>query len=215
MTTVCNNIRGARKTEVDPGAGPDDISRITELIDQAAGGNFKAFGEIYNMYLDRIYRYVFYQVNDSMTAEDITEEVFLKAWKAIGTCKGKEKTFLSWLYRIAHNQLINTLRDNNRITSLEKDISREFADSKQEIDTSTDCHELLETISYLPENQKQIIILKFIEGLDNREISKIIGKKEGAIRISQMRALATIREKFLRGAENHGRQIGEIPGLLP
>jgi len=196
MTTVGIKCREAKKSEAAPATESRQISQIAELIDQAAGGNIRAFGEIYKTYLDRIYRYVFYQVNDKMTAEDITEEVFLKAWKAIGTCKGKEKTFSSWLYRIAHNQLMNTLRDNNRITSLENQTPGKFADSKQEIDITIDYHELLKTISDLPENQKQIIILKFIEGLDNREISKIIGKREGAIRISQMRALATIRENL-------------------
>ena len=196
MTTVCNKVREVKRPEAIPATESRQIPDIAELIKQAAAGSFEAFGEIYKTYLDRIYRYIFYQINDKMTAEDITEEVFIKAWKAIGTCKGKEKTFSSWLYRIAHNQLMNTLRDNNRVTSLENHTSGEFADSKQAIDT-IEHHELLETISHLPENQKQIIILKFIEGLDNREISKIIGKREGAIRITQMRALATIREKLL------------------
>lgn len=197
MATVCNKYREEINTEASPVKEKHQYFQISELIDQAAGGNFEAFSEIYKIYLDRIYRYVFFQINDKMTAEDITEEVFLKAWKAIRKCKGKAKTFSSWLYRIAHNQLINTLRDNNRITSLESKLSIEFADSKQSIDTSISHHELLETISYLPEDQKQIIILKFIEGLENREISKIIGKKEGAIRITQMRALAKLREKLL------------------
>ena len=196
MATVCNKYREVKRPEAIPSKEPRELSQITELIDQAAGGNLKAFGEIYKIYLDRIYRYVFYQINDKMTAEDITEEVFLKAWKAIGTCKGKEKTFSSWLYRIAHNQLMNTLRDNNRITSLENQTPGKFADSKQEINTNIEYQELLKTISDLPKNQKQIIILKFIEGLDNREISKITGMREGAIRVSQMRALATIREKL-------------------
>lgn len=196
MATVCNKYRDVKRPEAIPSKEPREISQITELIGQAAGGNFKAFGEIYKIYLDRIYRYVFYQINDKMTAEDITEEVFLKAWKAIGTCKGKEKTFSSWLYRIAHNQLMNTLRDNNRITSLENQTPGKFADSKQEINTNIEYQELLKTISDLPKNQKQVIILKFIEGLDNREISKITGMREGAIRVSQMRALATIREKL-------------------
>ena len=196
MATVCNKYREVKRPEAIPSKEPRELSQITELIDQAAGGNFKAFGEIYKIYLDRIYRYVFYQINDKMTAEDITEEVFLKAWKAIGTCKGKEKTFSSWLYRIAHNQLMNTLRDNNRITSLENQTPGKFADSKQEINTNIEYQELLKTISDLPKNQKQVIILKFIEGLDNREISKITGMREGAIRVSQMRALATIREKL-------------------
>jgi RNA polymerase sigma-70 factor (ECF subfamily) len=131
-----------------------------------------------------------------MTAEDITEEVFIKAWKAIGSCKGKEKTFSSWLYRIAHNHLINTLRSMQKFTSIEKVDLVDFSDPKQEIETNADYQDLIGKITCLPQNQKQVIILKFIEGLDNREIGKIMGKSEGAIRVLQMRALATLRQKL-------------------
>ena len=197
MTTVCNNHRGVNRKKVIRTSEHSQISEIKELIGQAAEGDIQAFSEIYKTYLDWIYRYVYYRVNDKMTAEDITEEVFLKAWKAIKTCIGREKTFSSWLYRIAHNHLINTLRNNNRVTSLMSQPAVEFIDTKQEIDTTIDHKELLKVISGLPENQRQVIILKLIEGFDNQEISRIIGKKEGAIRISQMRALATIREKLI------------------
>jgi RNA polymerase sigma-70 factor (ECF subfamily) len=131
-----------------------------------------------------------------MTAEDITEEVFLKAWKAIKSCKGRGKTFSSWLYRIAHNHMVNTLRDNNRITYLANDREIQITDPTRQAELNIECQEMLKAIDCLPENQKQVIILKFIEGLDNREISKIIGKSEGAVRITQMRALTKLREKF-------------------
>ena len=79
------------------------------LVDQAASGNFNAFGQLYEMFLDKIYRYAYYQVKDKMTAEDITETVFMKAWKRIATCKGHGATFSAWLYRIAHNQIVDRL----------------------------------------------------------------------------------------------------------
>jgi len=69
---------------------PPEQDKAIRLVKRAIGGDFAAFGDLYGIYLDRIYRYVFYQVKDKMTAEDITEEVFLKAWKAINSCKGKE-----------------------------------------------------------------------------------------------------------------------------
>ena len=84
----------------------------------------------------------------------------------------------------------------NKFTSIEKDNIVELTDPKQEIEAILDCQELLETITRLPQNQKQVIILKFIEGMNNREISKIMKKNEGAIRVLQMRALSTIRERF-------------------
>lgn len=204
MSVICNKVREGEKTQATTTTETDNQSEIVRLVEKASVGNFEAFGELYSIYLERIYRYIFYQVNDKMTAEDITEEVFIKAWKAIGSCKGKEKTFLSWLYRIAHNHLIDTLRYMKKFTSIEKDNLVEIIGPEQEIEAKTEYQELLETITCLPKNQKQVIILKFIEGLDNREIGKIMGKSEGAIRVSQMRALATLREKL--GNEKYGKE---------
>jgi len=196
MSVICNKVKERKKTQVTAAAGTHNHPEIVRLVEEAAGGNFDAFGELYNIYLDQIYRYVFYQVNDKMTAEDITEEVFVKAWKAIRSCKGKEKTFLSWLYRIAHNHLINTLRSMKRFASIEEENFVDIIDPKVEVEEEIECQELLEKITCLPRNQRQVIILKFIEGFDNREIGKIMGKNEGAIRVSQMRALATLRQEL-------------------
>ena len=195
MRYVCNKVREENEAQVAKTVTYDQ-SAIERLVEKAAGGNFEAFGELYGIYLDRIYRYVFYQVNDKMTAEDITEEVFVKAWKAIGSCKGKSKTFSAWLYRIAHNHLINTLRNMRKCTSIEKENLADVSDPKLEVETALERKELLETINCLPQNQKQVIILKFIEGFDSREIGKILGKREGAIRILQMRALMVLRQKL-------------------
>jgi len=111
-----------------------DQSMVEGLVDTAASGNFEAFGKLYGMYLDQIYRYVFYQVKDKMMAEDITEEVFVKAWKAIASCKGKGKTFSSWLYRIAHNHMINTIRSMRKCVSIELENMTDICDPGLEIE---------------------------------------------------------------------------------
>jgi len=196
MSVSCNKLGKDKKAQPTAATSACDPAEIAGLIEEASGGNIKAFGELYSIYLDRIYRYIFYQVRDRMTAEDITEEVFIKAWRAIRSCKGKEKTFSTWLYRIAHNHLINTRRHMGRLMSVEKNNFVDVMDPKQKVEAKLEYRELLETITCLPQNQKQVIILKFIEGLDNREIGRIMSKNEGAIRVSQMRALSTLREKL-------------------
>lgn len=196
MRFVRNKVRGENKARAAARPLTYDQSDIERLVETAAGGNFEAFGELYSIYLDRIYRYVFYQVKDKMTAEDITEDVFVKAWKAIGTCKGKGKTFSSWLYRIAHNHMIDNLRSLQKCTSMEN--ITEISDPKLEVEAGLEHQELLELITCLPQNQRQVITLKFIEGLDNREIGQVMSKSEGAIRVLQMRALATLRQKLSR-----------------
>jgi len=171
-----------------------DLSEIIRLVDKAADGDFEAFGRLYGIYLDRIYRYVRYQVKDSMTAEDITEEVFVKAWRAIRSCRGKGKTFSAWIYRIAHNHMINTLRNMKKYISIDSENFTGFSEPETTIDNILDGHELSDLLTYLPQNQRQVVILKFIEGMNNREIGKIMNKSEGAIRLLQMRALTTLRQ---------------------
>ena len=83
MTSERHKVREEIKAEAAATKTALDQHRIDGLIRKASGGNFEAFGEIYSIYLDRIYRYVFYQVKDEMTAQDLTQEVFVKAWKAI------------------------------------------------------------------------------------------------------------------------------------
>jgi len=182
---------------------PYKKSEIAELVEKAADGDLEAFGELYSIYLAPIYRYVSYQVRDKMTAEDIVEEVFVKAWKAIGTCKGKSQTFSAWLYRIAHNHVVNTLRRMNKRVSLESvemeiETLIEVTNPEQEVEAKLVRQELLEAMTCLSQNQRQVIMLKFIEGLDNSEIAQILGKREGAIRVLQMRALYKLRQELGR-----------------
>ncbi|MFC2041162.1 RNA polymerase sigma factor [Chloroflexota bacterium] len=166
------------------------------LVERAAGGDSEAFGELYSIYLNRIYRYVFSQVKDKTAAEDITEDIFVKAWKAISSCKGKEQTFLPWLFRIAHNHIIDVLRKKQRELSLEMESVAEVGDHSLELGKKLEQQKLLSVIDCLPQNQRQVIILKFIEGLNNHEIGQVIHKNQGAIRVLQMRALATLRKRL-------------------
>jgi len=191
---IRNNIEGENKTQATTEAATRTKSKIIRLVERAAGGDIEAFGELYSIYLDRIYRYVFYQVKDKMTAEDITEDVFIKAWKVIDSCKGRGETFSPWLYRIAHNQVIDILRSRRKQLLTEMETIDKVSGPELEVEGKLERQELLGMIAYLPEAQRQVIILKFFEGLDNFEIGQVMGKKQGAIRILQMRALSTLRK---------------------
>lgn len=196
-----NNSAGEKAHATDKSLTPEQ-DKVVRLVEKAIRGDFAAFGELYGVYLDRIYRYVFYQVKDKMTAEDVTEEVFLKAWKAIKSCRGKERTFSSWLYRIAHNNVIDIFRSQQKKWTVDMETVAELSQPAVEIETELDHQEILNSLTDLPPNQRQVIILKFIEGLDNFEIERIIGKSQGAIRVLQTRALAKLREKLSSGHEN-------------
>lgn len=190
--------RRASKAQVTPPALTLNQTEIENLVGRAASGDSEAFGELYSTYLDRIYIYVFHQVKDKTTAEDITEDVFIKGWNSIKSCKGREQTFLPWLFRIAHNHIIDIYRRKQKELSLETAVEIEtvadISDDTLAVEKKQEQQQLLKEIAGLPPNQRQVIILKFIEGLDNREIGQVMNKKEGAIRVMQMRALATLRQ---------------------
>ncbi|MFC1929101.1 RNA polymerase sigma factor [Chloroflexota bacterium] len=191
-----NKDRKENKAGVAPQSINLDQTENTKLVERATGGDSEAFGKLYSIYLDRIYRYVFYQVKDKPTAEDITEDVFIKAWKAINSCNGREQTFLPWLFRIAHNLVIDVFRRKRKELLVDMETVAEVGDHSLEVGKRLEQQQLLRVIDSLPQNQRQVIILKFIEGLDNREIGQVIRKNQGAIRILQMRALATLRKRL-------------------
>lgn len=166
------------------------------LVERAAAGNVEAFGELYSIHLDRIYRYVFYQVHNRETAEDLTEEVFIKAWRKIGKYRWEGHPFSAWLYRIAHNHVVDYFRTNRRHEPLDVDIPADGDQPEREMEQKQIQQMLSRALAALPQQQKQIIVLKFIEGSSNRTIEQVMGKSQGAIRVMQMRALAALRRRL-------------------
>lgn len=193
---VRDKIERGKKTRTTTKDSARGTGEIVRLVEKAGEGDIEAFGELYEIYVERIYRYVFYQIKEKMMAEDITEEVFIKAWRAIGSCKGKEHTFSAWLYRIAHNQTIDSLRREQRYSSIDIENLNIVDDTVPKAEEILEQQELLNLIDRLPQNQRRVVTLKFIEGMENNEIGQIMGKSQGAVRILQMRALATLRQKL-------------------
>ena len=174
---------------------------VRGLVERAAGGDAEAFGEIYSMFMDRIYRYVFYQVKNRTTAEDLTEEVFVKAWRGIAKYRYRERPFSAWLYRIAHNHVVDYFRTDHQAKSLDEVKLTDDSEPASEIEKKQLKKTVMNAMSNLSEQQKQILVLKFIEELDNQEIEQITGKSQGAIRVMQMRALAALRDSL-------GKELG-------
>jgi len=173
----------------------DDETTVSGLVHRAREGDVGAFGELYGMYLERIYRYVFYQVKNKMIAEDLSEEVFVKAWEALG--RQRVRNPVAWLYRIAHNCVIDYFRAQRPQLQLAEKMVDSGCSLEQQVEEKIAQEELAESLSFLPPQQRQVIILKFIEDMDNKEIAQIMRKREGAIRIMQMRALAALRQKLM------------------
>jgi len=168
---------------------------IEDLVVKSQKGDQDAFAEIYDIYVTSIYRYIFYKVNPR-EVEDLTEALFLKAWENIKKYKKrKNTTFKSWIFRIAHNLIVDHYRLRREHSSLDPWISdtKKEADPARLTQDSLNIDRLRKAMLKLKSNYQQILILKFINDFSNTEISKIIKKSEGSVRILQFRALKELK----------------------
>jgi RNA polymerase sigma-70 factor (ECF subfamily) len=155
-----------------------------------------AFGELYDMFVERVYRYLYFRAGSHPEAEDLSEQVFLKAWEAIERYRWQGRPFLAWLYRLAHNTHIDYVRSQKPTTSLNNDdrpVELASASAAVELARALDADLLARALGELTRDQQQVIVLKFLEGMDNEQIAQSMDKREGAIRALQMRALMSLR----------------------
>jgi RNA polymerase sigma-70 factor (ECF subfamily) len=155
-----------------------------------------AFGELYDLFVERVYRYLYFRTGSHPEAEDLTEQVFLKAWEAIGRYRWQGRPFLAWLYRLAHNAHIDHVRAQKPTTSLNSDdrpLELASSSAAVELTRALDADLLARALGELTPDQQQVIVMKFLEGLDNEQIAQSMDKREGAIRALQMRALMSLR----------------------
>ncbi len=172
------------------------------LIQRAKHGDKQAFGTLYQMYLDRIYRYIFFKTRQNRTlAEDLTSEVFVKAWQKIDTFgkslpAGRQGSFQAWLYTIARNTLIDHIRSIHTHVVLNENIPDEKETIEESVDQKMTIEKVMQCLDSLTTEQREIIILRFVNDLSYKEIVHIIGKKEEAIRAMQYRALKILRKSM-------------------
>jgi RNA polymerase sigma-70 factor (ECF subfamily) len=167
------------------------------LIRFSQGGDRDAFASLYKAHLEQIHRYIYFRVSDRDVAEDITSLVFLKVWQSLGTFNGGQIPFAKWLYRIAHNAVIDYYRTRRVVASLEDvhPLELSYSDRVDEkIDIHILSHKLVEALKTLTHTQQEVLILRFIEGFTTSEIARRLHKQEGAIRALQMRGLRRLAQ---------------------
>jgi RNA polymerase sigma-70 factor (ECF subfamily) len=167
---------------------------IDKLVVKAKSGDTVAFGQIYDELLKPVYRYIYYRVEDAI-AEDLTEETFLRAWQNLKKYKKGKHPFSSWVFKIAHNLVVDYYRKNRVITEIDEHMADPNIDRNpaHQADVKLTNVRLRKVIRKLPDNHQQVIILKYINELSNSEVADAMGKSEGAIRTLQFRALQELR----------------------
>ncbi len=178
-----------------PLSPPADDER--ELVARAQAGNAAAFGELYERYVDRLYSYVAFKLGDRTEAEDVTEQVFLKALESIGSFRWQGVPFSAWLFRIAHNQIVDCLRRRSRRPQAPLDVrlrdETPVADPEEQFDRLAEREELLAALAKLTELQRRVIELRFAAELPNAEVARILGRTEGAVKALQHAAIEALQ----------------------
>lgn len=171
-----------------PSRGDPDLAAV-----RAAQADRGAFDVLYRRYLDRVYGYAFYQLGDHHDAEDATERTFLAALRAIDRYRDRGSTFRAWLFRIAHNSIANVHRSRSRRRTEplpeEPAWSAPDADPAGLVHRAEEVHAVMRAVARLPDDRRQVILLRFVDGLSAAEVGEVLGRSAGAVRVLQHRAL--------------------------
>ncbi len=193
------NDLGSAAVQTDERSQGDDRA----LAERAKAGDAEAFGALYDRYVDAVYRYAYYRVRNEADAEDVTSEVFFKALRAVSRYEPRQP-FLAWLYRIARNTIIDRIRRQRPQVAFEDVLEHpdgdRILDPNAGLERLSDSLALRAAIARLTPLQQDVIILRYLEGLDTKEIGRIVGRRDGTVRGIEFRALGALRQLLPREA---------------
>jgi RNA polymerase sigma-70 factor (ECF subfamily) len=166
-----------------------------QLLERAKEYDCVALGELYDRYAAKIYNYIYYQVGDQDLAEDLTANVFTKILDAVRSDKAWQLSFSAWIYRIAHNIVVDHFRrsEHEKALPLNELITAAADDPVSAVERIMSSDSIKKAMRHLTDEQQVVILLKFSEELSNLEVARVMGKTEGAIKSLQYRALAALR----------------------
>ncbi len=174
---------------------PSDHLQEWELVQRAQALDEVALASLYSTYYPKIYNYAFLQLGDIHAAEDLASEVMLKLLESIKKYQFKGTPFSAWVFRIARNRLIDLHRRRKRHgeVNLTEPLAAMQIGPQTLAERALDRGQLQLALRYLTDEQRQVIVLKFIEGFDNASVARVLGRSEGAIKSLQHRALKSLR----------------------
>ncbi|MFC1924080.1 sigma-70 family RNA polymerase sigma factor [Chloroflexota bacterium] len=173
------------------------------LVKRAQKGDLEAFEQLYELHFNRIYRYMMIKLRNQMDAEDLTQQVFLKALRSISAYRWKGVPFSSWLFRIANNQVIDHFRKTNKVNVLPLDEGMIPSGDNPVLvaERRLRMEQLAAACEYLTEAQREVISLRFAGGLSVAETSETMGKSNGAVKVLQHEALVKLRRILCLNSE--------------
>jgi len=177
------------------------------LAQRAAQRDQEAFAQLYEEHLNTVYRYVLYKVGDGGLAEELTAEVFSKAWEGIERFQWRNLPFQHWLLRIARNVVVDHWRMRRKATSPIEDLRDAASDElppDERVAREFEVETLRRGLAQLPDEQRDVLILRFIEGYSHAEAADVLGKSVVAVRQIQVRALRALHKILNQTEEARG-----------
>lgn len=159
----------------------------------------RLIADLFERHQREIYRYFYYRIGDVHTAEDLTSEVFLRAIQALPDIRPEQISFQAWLFQIARNLSIDYYRKTkgrqDQILEEQMNILNEHAEHTADLGLTG--QKLRDALAELPENQRDVIIMRFVAGMPVREVAEVLQKSEDAIKSLQRRGLQALRDKLI------------------
>lgn len=179
--------------EIVPAATPPDAVDVWALVHRTQEGDAEAFGELYDHYVTLVHRYAYHRVGDRATAEDITSETFLRALRRIDSLSFQGRDVGAWLVTIARNIIFDHVKSSRyrlEVTTGDmRDADRSTDGPEDAVVAMLTNQQVLECVQQLNPEQQECIVLRFLHGMSVSETAEIMGKKDGAIKALQHRAV--------------------------
>jgi len=173
-----------------------DDSDLLRLIRKAQQYDGQALAALCELFFEDVYSYFHYRARDAADTQDLTNDVFLRLVESIRSFEPARGAFRTWIFGIAHHRLVDYRR--RQAVREHEPLTEALANSDDHPSTLAEAwltrERLRQALHGLTEDQLQVIVLKFIEGLSNNEVAQILAKSEGAINALQYRALRTLRQ---------------------
>jgi RNA polymerase sigma-70 factor (ECF subfamily) len=163
------------------------------LLQQAVRRDRTAFSTLYDLHIDRVYKFVFYWLPSQADAEDITQEVFVRAWRSIDKYKVSESPFIAWLITIARNLVNSHYRSVKRLVPLDDMDPAGDSNPQKEAEINFTRDYVRDAIMKLKGDKQSVIQMRFISEMSYEEVAKAMNKSEGAVRVLQYRALKELK----------------------
>ena len=177
-----------------------EATRLRALVDLAKEGDAEAFGQLYDHYVSGVFRFIYYRVGSQQLAEDLTSETFVRGLRAIQRFNWQGKDFGAWLTTIARNLVADHFKSSRARLEIVAETIPEgkatVASPEQEVLALISNEMLFEAVNSLPNEQRDCILMRFIQGMSIAQTAAALGRSEGAIKQLQLRAVRSLAKSM-------------------